>query len=317
LAVFLLLVALRAEAAVLPPDVMIARFQGDRVAAVSLTFDDALTSQVDVAIPLLDRYNLKGTFFLLLSNIRPEWSSNWEFWRKAVANGHEAGSHSITHPLLSKVQDPRRVQEEIEGSADRIQEGTGVRPTAFAYPESDFNDAVRRKVLAIYAFDRADCRVWGGAGFRVEDGIRHLEQAVEKKEWFYCMLHGVGETTWGPIDPTIFEGLASYLDSHRDRIWTDTYSRVGSYVRKRNAVNIGLRDVKPDSFSFRLALPDGNEYDHLPPMPLTVKIALDGRDGRHAKGQNNGTALALAVSSCGHYLLADVEPDGSWVQILW
>lgn len=304
-------------ASILPPDVQIARFRGDCAAAVSLTFDDALTSHADVAVPILDRHGLKGTFFLLVSNIRPDGSSNWAFWRQAAANGHEVGSHSLTHPLLTHLQDPRRLQEEIEGSAERIAEGTGARPTAFAYPESDFNDAVRQKVLAVYPFDRADCRVWGGPGFLVEDGIRHLEQAVEKKDWFYCMLHGVGETTWGPIDPGILEGLAGYLDRNRDRIWTDTYSHVAGYIRKRNTVEIKLRDVRPDAFFFRLELPDRPEFKRLPPMPLTVKIALDGRDWHQARACLDGEYPALTISACGNYLMADIEPDGRWVQVSW
>jgi len=312
-----LLCALNGGAGALPPDVMVARFKGDCAAAVSLTFDDALASHVKTAIPILDRHGLKGTFFLLISNIHPEGASTWDDWRRAVADGHEAGSHSLTHPHLTQVLDQRQLRDEIEGSADVIEEHLGVRPVSFAYPSSDLNDFIKRKVLAVYVFDRADCRVWGGPGFKVESGIRHLEQAVEKNEWFYCMLHGVGESTWGPVDPDVLEGLASYLATHRDRIWTDTYSRVFSYVRKRNAVNITLRGVKSDGFDFRLSLPDGKENAGLLPVPLTVKIALDGRDGNRAKARLAGEGLVMRTSSCGHYLLADLEPDGRWVSVSW
>ena len=37
-------------------------------AAVSLGYDDAIDSQLDHAIPTLDKYGVKGTFFLQLSN---------------------------------------------------------------------------------------------------------------------------------------------------------------------------------------------------------------------------------------------------------
>jgi len=301
----------------LPPDVMVARFKDDCEAAVSLTFDDALRSHVESAIPILDRHGLKGTFFLLISNIHPEGGSSWDDWRRAVANGHEAGSHSLTHPLLTKVPDPQRVQNEITGSADMIEEKLGVRPVAFAYPESDFNDFIKKKVQEVYVFDRADCRVWGGPRFTVEDGIRHLEQAVENNDWFYCMLHGVGERTWGPVDPAILDGLARYLAEHSDRIWTDTYSRVFSYVRKRNAVDITLRNISPDVFDFRLSLPADRDFSRLPPIPLTIKIALDGRDGRHAKVRAEDRNPVLRQSACGDYLLIDLEPDGRWVSFLW
>ncbi len=313
----ILCAALDVLAGALPPDVVVARFKDDCAAAVSLTFDDALRSHVDSAIPILDRHGLKGTFFLLISNIHPEGASTWDDWRRAVANGHEAGSHSLTHPLLTKVPDQAQLRDEIAGSADLIEAKLGIRPVSFAYPESDVNDFIRKMVLDVYVFDRANCRVWGGPGFTVASGIRHLEQAVEKNEWFYCMLHGVGESTWGPVDPDVLDGLASYLAAHRDRIWTDTYSRVFSYVRKRNAVDITLRDVKPGSFDFRLSLPADRDYARLLPVPLTVKIALDGRDGRHTKVGLDGKSQSLRPSTCGHYLLVDLEPDGRWVNVQW
>lgn len=301
----------------LPPDVMIARFKNDCAAAVSLTFDDALSSHVETAIPILDRYGIKGTFFLLIRNVHSEGKSTWADWRRAIANGHEAGSHSLTHPLLTTVRDQKRVMKEIAGSAAIIEEKLGVRPTAFAYPESDSNDAVMRNVKSVYPFDRSDCRVWGGEGFAVADGIRHLDEAVEAREWFYCMLHGVGESTWGPVDPGILGGLAKYLSENRDKIWTDTYSRVSSYIQKRNVAEITLRKVKDDSFDFRLSLPGDRDYGRLLKVPLTVKVALDGRDGGNASASVGGHKIQMRRSSCGQYLLLDLEPDGRWVDFSW
>src|ERR1700760_3118953 len=40
-------------------------------AAVSLTYDDALASQLDVAVPDLDRHGLLGTFFLTDTRSNP------------------------------------------------------------------------------------------------------------------------------------------------------------------------------------------------------------------------------------------------------
>jgi len=301
----------------IPPDVTVAHFKGDRQAAVSLTFDDALPSHIESAIPALDRYGLKGTFFLLLSNIRPESASNWEAWRVVVSNGHEVGSHGFTHPMLTQVRDPASLEYEIVESAKEIETRLGVRPTSFAYPSSDFNHEVSQVVRRVYAFDRADCRVWGGTGFEVKDGIKHVEQALRRKDWFYCMLHGVGENTWGPIDPAIFDGLIAYLAGKSDTVWTDTYSRISAYVTKRNAIKVLFRDVKPNSFEFRLRLPDDPHIALIPKWPLTVKVALDGHDAKGARAAVDGTPLVLTPSTCGHYLMADIETDGRWIQWFW
>jgi peptidoglycan/xylan/chitin deacetylase (PgdA/CDA1 family) len=63
-------------------------------AAVSLTYDDGLDSQLDFAVPDLQDANFKATFFLTRENMEEkltEWQAAWRL-------GHEVGNHSVTHP---------------------------------------------------------------------------------------------------------------------------------------------------------------------------------------------------------------------------
>ncbi len=46
-------------------------------AAVVLTYDDALASQLDIAIPALDAAGLKGTFFLSGGGLKPGEIARW------------------------------------------------------------------------------------------------------------------------------------------------------------------------------------------------------------------------------------------------
>src|SRR5690606_22054131 len=62
-------------------------------AAVSLAYDDALPSQLDNAIPALDRHGLKGSFYLTLA--AEPVRDRLEDWRAAARNGHELGNHSL------------------------------------------------------------------------------------------------------------------------------------------------------------------------------------------------------------------------------
>jgi sialate O-acetylesterase len=63
---------------------------------ISLTFDDALPQHLDIVIPLLNRYRLRGTFYTHLS--APTMTSRLNDWREAAAAGHELGNHTIFHP---------------------------------------------------------------------------------------------------------------------------------------------------------------------------------------------------------------------------
>src|SRR5262249_62034159 len=63
-------------------------------AALSLSFDDARQSQVDVGLALLDKHNVKATFYVVPSAVE----RRLEGWKKIVASGHEIGNHSLNHP---------------------------------------------------------------------------------------------------------------------------------------------------------------------------------------------------------------------------
>ncbi len=301
----------------LPPDVEIARFLYDRPAAYSLTFDDGLVTHITESVPILDRHGLRGTFFLFIDNIKDDTPSNWMAWRRAAASGHEVSSHSQTHMDLTQPVGRAVLDNEIIGSYRIIEQKTGIAPLSFAYPYSSVNDYVRRLVLETYAFDRADCRVWGGDDFTVEMGIDQIERAIAQREWEYVMLHGVGEYTWGALEPEHLDALCAYLAANAERIWTDTYARVSTYIRKRNGVEVMRRNVTPESFEFRLRLPDRREFQGLPDVPLTVRIPLEGRNARGVQAALRGESLPLRASVDGLYLLAEVPADGSWVRIVW
>jgi len=62
--------------------------------AVSLTYDDGLDSQLDLAVPALDRFGFKATFFLTYDNIKRRLSD----WARLARMGHELANHTVTHP---------------------------------------------------------------------------------------------------------------------------------------------------------------------------------------------------------------------------
>src|SRR4051794_24883965 len=63
-------------------------------AAIVLTYDDALHSQLDIAVPQLDRAHLEATFFLD-GDVTP---ADMVRWRRVSRAGHELGNHSLFHP---------------------------------------------------------------------------------------------------------------------------------------------------------------------------------------------------------------------------
>ena len=68
----------------------------------------------------------------------------WDQVKEMSAAGIEFGSHSVTHPVLSRVG-PEQLAHELEASKRRIEETIGKPVDTFAYPvgvEEAYNDAV-------------------------------------------------------------------------------------------------------------------------------------------------------------------------------
>lgn len=109
--------------------------------AVSLTFDDALVSQYQNALPKLASSGLKGTFFFATRQFSdfgfPAHISKAQV--KDIFNaGHEIGAHTQTHVDLTTLTDAGQ-QAEIQGSRDDLL-AMNVGPiTSFAYPFGNYN----------------------------------------------------------------------------------------------------------------------------------------------------------------------------------
>jgi peptidoglycan/xylan/chitin deacetylase (PgdA/CDA1 family) len=74
----------------------IARWYGNKEAAVSLRFDDSCKTHVRHAVPILNRFDIKGTF--MVNPGRRAYQQEKTFWEKSLlAMGHQLGNHTWNH----------------------------------------------------------------------------------------------------------------------------------------------------------------------------------------------------------------------------
>ena len=62
-----------------------------------------------------------------------------EYAKRIVERGHELGTHSKTHPYMSKLTGGQ-VRDELHSSCKTIEKATGVKPTLFRPPYGDYNN---------------------------------------------------------------------------------------------------------------------------------------------------------------------------------
>jgi hypothetical protein len=112
----------------------------EKVAIVTTSWDDGHPLDIRVA-QLLSKYGLSGTFYVPLKYKRFPIITEGQM-RALRAMGMEIGSHTLTHPNLSRLRKDQALNELEESK--KILEDILMEPiTAFAYPKGKHNLAVR------------------------------------------------------------------------------------------------------------------------------------------------------------------------------
>jgi peptidoglycan/xylan/chitin deacetylase (PgdA/CDA1 family) len=124
---------------------------------VALTFDDGYEDFYLNAFPVIEKYGYPATVFVVSdlagkTNIWDEQSlgvrkrlMSWDQIRELSRQRISFGSHTRTHPFLTKIG-KERAKEEIVGSKEIIEEQTGHPAETFCYPYGDCNADVREVV---------------------------------------------------------------------------------------------------------------------------------------------------------------------------
>ena len=131
--------------------------------AVAVTFDDGFRNFRERALPQLLGHGLPTTVFVVAGRVGETnaWSGSpdhdvpvlplldWSEIGALATDGVAIGSHSLTHARLPRL-DPRRLEDEVSGSADLIERRAGVRPRAFVYPYGDLDARTAAAVAGVY-----------------------------------------------------------------------------------------------------------------------------------------------------------------------
>src|SRR2546427_994435 len=99
----------------------------------SLTFDDGHASDYTDAFPILQELGLRATFFVVPTLVDTPGYVTWGQLREMVAAGMEAGSHSLTHPFVDRL-DRAGLEREFGESKTIIEDRLGVAVRAASLP---------------------------------------------------------------------------------------------------------------------------------------------------------------------------------------
>lgn len=105
---------------------------------VAMSFDVSWgTDYTYKILDILDRYNVKATFFIVGGWI----DNNTEVVKEIHKRGHEIGNHTNMHPDMTRIS-KSRIIEEIDITDAKIRNITGTGTNLFRCPEGSYNDNV-------------------------------------------------------------------------------------------------------------------------------------------------------------------------------
>lgn len=105
---------------------------------ISISFDCAYGADYTYKLlDILDEYNVKCTFFVVKF-----WAEKYpDVLKEIVKRGHEVGTHSSTHPNMSKLSEDK-IRNELISSMEKITEITGEKVELFRPPYGDYDNKV-------------------------------------------------------------------------------------------------------------------------------------------------------------------------------
>ncbi len=234
-------------------------------AAVSLAYDDAIDSQLDNAIPALDRVGLRASFYIKLAS--PSLARRMPEWRAAAAHGHELGNHTFFHQCSAALPDrawvtpednidttsAARLVEQIRLGNTMLHAIDGKDERTFTVPCGDVLAAGENYVKLIHGdfvaiksgsggvvpdmatLDPYAVAVTAPDGATGEQLIALVKEAGAKGTMINFTFHGIGGDYITTSNAAHAELLA-FLAAHRDVYWTDTFMNIMTYVKARQSV---------------------------------------------------------------------------------
>ena len=129
--------------------------------AVVLTVDDAYTTFMTGAMPILRQYKFPVTLFVNTDSVGRKDSLGWSELRELAKEGVEIGNHTATHDSLttqrtneSLTSYRQRLHRHLERAQQTLIRELGLTPELFAYPYGEYS-TLTQEIVGGYGFQAA------------------------------------------------------------------------------------------------------------------------------------------------------------------
>ncbi len=113
---------------------------------IAITFDDGYYNNYERAYPILKKYKIPATIFIIVDKIgRPGWLGWKELKEMSDSGLVTIGSHTVMHGWLPSVG-TEELRSELEESKAIIEKNLAKKADTFCYPLGAYDERVKREV---------------------------------------------------------------------------------------------------------------------------------------------------------------------------
>jgi peptidoglycan/xylan/chitin deacetylase (PgdA/CDA1 family) len=223
--------------------------------AVSLSYDDALNSQLEHAVPALEKHDFRASFYLIVAadSVRERMSE----WRDLANRGHELGNHTIYHACSGSLPDRdwvsedndldnrsiEQIRSEVLAANTFLQALDGLTERTFTPPcddlivkDGNYLPAVSQYFVAIKGQNNGmregSSPLYAPTGESGQELIDYVKKNTKDGMLLNILFHGVGGD-YLSVSAEAHDELLHFLAANRDIYWTDTYINIMRYVNKQ------------------------------------------------------------------------------------
>ena len=266
--------------------------------------------------------------------------TTWDDLKQYAKQGHEIGSHTITHPYLA-VLDEENMLYELEKSKTDILTHLGAYHTFSAEgPYGTEDPRVMECINRIYPVTRNRMQepyleelnrsskispqlhgdkeyVQWQRGAYTRTSLSEMKAwvdtaVVQRNTWLVLVFHGIDGIGWEAVDSELLDSYFQYIKSQEEDVWVATFGNVARYMRQRMSAQVDTK-VSDNMVSVELTHQlDTSMYN----IPLTLKTYLPTEwDAVKIRQGDNEQSIKTTNDTQGVYVQYDAYPNQHTIEI--
>ena len=227
---------------------------GNKQFAISLSYDDALDSQLDNAVPQLTMYGYKASFYVYPAS--EPFQRRLSEWKLLAQQGHELGNHSLYHPCRGSLPNRewvephkdldkysiKRILLELDIANLMLNTIDGKNLRTYTIPcgdtqvtDGDYYGLLAERFLAVKGEGVAEgyAILYTPSNVSGEELINYVKSPPAGIRLINILFHGVGGDHLS-VSSEAHQQLLAYLATNENIYWIDTYQNIMRHKKTKN-----------------------------------------------------------------------------------